>query len=136
MVYSKLCFLQRWSSDFLWLLTNFLWKISLIFLKQFRRYKVLALFMYSFFHGFFNKNFLTKIFFNKKSCKKHTLKLLWNPQLNVCVSYFSLFLKEQCVSWLLRTKYFEKKFNLQLFYLPSVSLTFVLSWASTRYPPP
>ena len=37
------------------------------------------------------------------------------------VRYFSLFLKEQCSFWLFRTKYFEKKFNLQLFYLPIVS---------------
>ena len=35
-----------------------------------------------------------------------------------CVRYFSLFLKEQCSFWLYRIKYFEKKFNLQLFYLP------------------
>ena len=34
-----------------------------------------------------------------------------------CVRYFSLFLKEQYVSWLFRTKYFEIKFNLQLLYL-------------------
>ena len=39
---------------------------------------------------------------------------------------FSLFLKEQYVSWLFRTKYFEKKFNLQLLYLPMVSQTFIL----------
>ena len=44
-----------------------------------------------------------------------------------CVSYFSLFLKEQCVSWLFRTKYLEKKYNLQLFYLPTVLQTFILS---------
>ena len=49
--------------------------------------------------------------------------------LKACVCYFSLFLKEQCVSWLFQTKYFEEKFNLQLFYLPTVSQTFILSWA-------
>ena len=32
--------------------------------------------------------------------------------LKACVRYFSLFLKEQCPSWLFRTNYFEKKFNL------------------------
>ena len=53
-----------------------------------------------------------------------------------CVRYFSLFLKEQCSFWLFRTKYFEKKFNLQLFYLPTVSRTFILSWATTCYPSP
>ena len=44
-----------------------------------------------------------------------------------CVRYFSLFLKEQYVSWLFRTKYFEIKFNLQLLYLPIVSRAFILS---------
>ena len=44
-----------------------------------------------------------------------------------CVHYFSLFLKEQYVSSLFRTKYFEIKFNLQLLYLPIVSRTFILS---------
>ena len=43
--------------------------------------------------------------------------------LKACVRYFSLFLKEQCVFWLFRTKYFETKFNLQLFYLPTVPRT-------------
>ena len=37
-----------------------------------------------------------------------------------CVCYFSLFLKEQYVSWLFPMKYFEMKFNLQLLYLPIV----------------
>ena len=35
-----------------------------------------------------------------------------------CVCYFSLFSKEQCVSWLLQTKYFEKKFNFSCFIFP------------------
>ena len=38
-----------------------------------------------------------------------------------------LFLKEQCVSWLFRTKYFEKKFKLLLLHLSFVSRTFILS---------
>ena len=38
--------------------------------------------------------------------------------LKACLHYFGLFLKEQCVSWLFRTKYFEKKFNLQLLIFP------------------
>ena len=37
-----------------------------------------------------------------------------------CVCYFSLSLKDKCISLLFRTKYIEKKFNLQLFFLPSV----------------
>ena len=37
-----------------------------------------------------------------------------------CVRYFSLFLKDKCISSLFRTKYIEKKFNLQLFFLPTV----------------
>ena len=53
-----------------------------------------------------------------------------------CVRNFSLFLKDKCISSLFRTKYIEKKFNLQLFFLPTVSRTFILSWATTRYPPP
>ena len=47
--------------------------------------------------------------------------------IKACVRYFSLFLKEQYVSWLFQTKYFEIKFNLQLLYLPIVSLAFILS---------
>ena len=54
--------------------------------------------------------------------------------LKVCVRYFSLILKE-CCFWLFPTKYFEKKFNLQLFYVPIVSRIFILSWAITRCPP-
>ena len=53
-----------------------------------------------------------------------------------CVRYFSLFLKDKCISLLVRTKYIEKKFTLQLFFLSTVSRTFILSWATTRYPPP
>ena len=56
--------------------------------------------------------------------------------IKLCVSYFLLFLKEQYVSWLFQRKCFEKKFNLQLFYLPTVSRTLILSWATTRYPSP
>ena len=37
------------------------------------------------------------------------------------VRYFSLFLKEKCISFLFRTNYIEKKFNLQLFFPPIVS---------------
>ena len=53
-----------------------------------------------------------------------------------CVRYFSLFLKDKCISSFFRTKYIEKKFNLQLLFLPTVSRTFILSWATTCYPPP
>ena len=53
-----------------------------------------------------------------------------------CVRYFSLFLKDKYISSLFRTKYIEKKFNLQLFFLPTVSRTFIFSWTTTRYPPP
>ena len=34
------------------------------------------------------------------------------------VCYFSLFLKDKCISSLFWTKYIEKKFNLQLFFFP------------------
>ena len=56
-------------------------------------------------------------------------------KLKACVRYFSLLLKEQCASWLFPTKYFEKKFNLLLFYIPVASQTFIHSWATARYPP-
>ena len=42
-------------------------------------------------------------------------------QLKACVRYFSLFLKDKRISLLFRTKYIEKKFTLQLFFLPTVS---------------
>ena len=56
--------------------------------------------------------------------------------LKACVRYFSLFLKEKCISSLFRTKHIEKKFNLQLFFLSTASQTFILSRATTRHPPP
>ena len=58
-----------------------------------------------------------------------------NSLFKACVRYFSLFLKDKCISSLFRTKYIEKKFNLQ-FFLPTVSRTFILSRAITRYPRP
>ena len=36
--------------------------------------------------------------------------------IKACIHYFSLFLKEKYISLLFRTKYIEKKFNLQLFF--------------------
>ena len=56
--------------------------------------------------------------------------------LKACVHHFSLFLKDKCISSLFRTKYIEKKFKLQLFFLPTVSRKFILSRATKRYPPP
>ena len=56
--------------------------------------------------------------------------------LKACVHYFSLFLKHKCISSLVQTKYIEKKINLQSFFLPTVSQTFILSWAATCYLPP
>ena len=40
--------------------------------------------------------------------------------LKACVCYFSLF-KKKCLSLLFQTNYIEKKFNLQLFFLPIVT---------------
>ena len=57
-------------------------------------------------------------------------------KLKACVCYCSLFLKDKCTSSLVWTKYIEKEFNLQLFFLPTVLWTFILSWATTRYLPP
>ena len=48
-------------------------------------------------------------------------------QFKACVHYFSLFLKDKCIPSLFRTKYIEKKFNLQLFFLLTASRTFILS---------
>ena len=56
--------------------------------------------------------------------------------IKACVCYFSLFLRDKCISSLFRTKYIEKKFNWQLFFLPTVSRTFFLSSATMHYPPP
>ena len=50
-----------------------------------------------------------------------------------CVCYFSLFLKDKCISSLFQTNYIEKKFNLQLFFLLTASRTFIVSRATTRY---
>ena len=55
------------------------------------------------------------------SQKQESLVFDYGTLLKACVRYFSLFSKEQCSFWLFRTKYFEKKFNLQLFYLSIVS---------------
>ena len=52
-------------------------------------------------------------------------------KLKACVYYFSLFLKDKCIALLFRTKYIEKKFNLQLLFLPTTSQTFILSRATT-----
>ena len=63
-----------------------------------------------------------------------TLKKLYSCNVNfrACVRYFSLLLKDKYISSLVRTKYIEKKFNLQLFFPPTVSRTFIHSWATTR----
>ena len=63
------------------------------------------------------------------------IRTLKNKIFKACVRYFSLFLKDKCISSLFRMKYIEKKFNLQLFFLPTVSRTFILSSATMRYPP-
>ena len=67
---------------------------------------------------------------------KQTSKNVVGTTFKACARYFSLFLKDKCISSLVRTKYIKKKFNLQLFFLPTVSRTFILSCATTRYPPP
>ena len=48
-----------------------------------------------------------------------------------CVHYFSLFLKDRCISLLFRTKYIEKKFNLHLLSLPTV-LWALIPFKATR----
>ena len=56
--------------------------------------------------------------------------------IKACVRYFSLFSNDKCISSLFRKKYIEKKFCLQLFFLPTVSWTFILSRVTMCYPPP
>ena len=75
---------------------------------------------------------------NHCKCYKKLVSILWPMlfTLKACVRYFLLFLKDKCISSFFRTKYIEKKFNLQLLFLPTVSQTFILSRATTRYPPP
>ena len=68
---------------------------------------------------------------NKIKWKIHACSTM---QFKACICYFSLFLQE-CISSLLRTKYIEKKFNLQLLFLPTVSQTFILSWATNATRP-
>ena len=68
-------------------------------------------------------------------CEAYFIDFCMEIWLKACVRYFSLFLKDKCISSLIRTKYIEKKFNLQLFFLLAVSRTFILSWATTRYLP-
>ena len=75
-----------------------------------------------------NKNFqgvVQSTIFHYIEYKHYISDILEN--LKACVRYFSLFLKEQYVSWLFRTKYFEIKSNLQLLYFPIVSQAFILS---------
>ena len=62
----------------------------------------------------------------QKRCRKDsrgTNDLLYIDRavIKACVCYFSLFLKDKCISSLFQTKCIEKKFNLQLFFLPTVS---------------
>ena len=60
-------------------------------------------------------------------------------KLIACVRYFSLSLKGKCISSLytvVQMKYIEKKFTLKMLFLPTVSWTFILSSATTRYQPP
>ena len=44
-----------------------------------------------------------------------------NMHIKACIHYFSLFLKEKCISLLFQTNYIEKKFNLELIFLTIVS---------------
>ena len=64
---------------------------------------------------------------SSKFCNIHREIPVLESLFKACVCYFSLFLKDKCISLLFRMKYIEKKFNLQLFFLPTVSLTFILS---------
>ena len=50
----------------------------------------------------------------------HLRDISWEDIIKTCVHYFSLFLKDKCISSLFRMKYIEKKFNLQLFFIPII----------------
>ena len=79
--------------------------------------------------------YLRKTLLDKNGFTVFQIFLLSVTLFKACVRYFSLFLKYKCISSLVRTKYTEKIFNLQLFFLPTVSPTFILSCTTTRYPP-
>ena len=61
------------------------------------------------------KAYIDRIYYNSNKVSFEVNKLHY---FKACVCYFSLFLKEQCVFWLFRTKYFEKKFNISCFIFP------------------
>ena len=90
---------------------------------------------YKFFFFFFNFHvyYIISISQNGYFCQWILMNI---SVLRACVRYFSLFLKDKCISSLVRMNYVEKKFNLQLFFPSTVSGTFILPLATTRYPPP
>ena len=55
--------------------------------------------------------------------------------LKLVSAIFLFFLVDKCFSSLFQTKFIEKKFNLQLVFLPIVSWTFTLAWATMGCPP-
>ena len=57
-------------------------------------------------------------------------------QIKACVRFFSLFLKDKCISSLLRMKYIEKTFNLKLFFLSTISFTNIYSLLGYHALPP
>ena len=66
--------------------------------------------------------YISKEIIKKSKLRNNFLKARNDTdKFKACVRYFSLFLKEKCISSLFQTKYIEKKFNLQLFFLPIVS---------------
>ena len=99
--------------------------VYLLFYDQYG-YKFLFFF---YFHGYY----IMSISQNGYFCQWILMNI---SLLKVCVRCFSLFLKDKRISSLVQTNYIEKKFNLQLFFLPTVSGTFILSWATMRYLPP
>ena len=64
-----------------------------------------------------------------------SLQSLHVVYLKLVSTIFTIF-KREIISLLFQTKYIEKKFSLQLFFLPTVSQTFSLSRATMRYPTP
>ena len=94
-----------------------LWKMFFILSKKpflFSRYSKFCIFIFT-------------SFFPVSHCFLGWFKKI----LNLVSVIFHYFLEDKRISLLFRTKYIEKKFKLQLLFLPILSWTFTLTWATT-----
>ena len=74
--------------------------------------------MFQKYDGFLEKIHVLSVSFLGISSCFWFICLVFKMCFKSCVRYSSLFLKDKCISSLIRTKYIEKKFNLQLFFFP------------------